>query len=649
MTIGAISAADNTSQNDVAIASDLSDTEVESCSADCFYINMQENCTQDNGKTLALMDDVEKQSSDMENSVLSIENYVNETYESAQQDLPQNIGTLNLAENDSLSSDNIESHGESPYENKYYLFRGDCWTVNNNFESSAAVTSETLNDLTVTGTFRTENDLVGLYWNSKDPIQHPYISYGNRSDYSDVILEFDYEMTGCMDFSNGIISITIAANTGEMYFLTMNRFIENRHVTLNFNNLTLLPGNSYLDRNGQSVTVAEETKLNVTNLKFIMLLLLPLNFVENSTHYTIAANTNFTCKISNITVANGEICNELPQLDSHQYNLCEGYDDSYNLNPFRLAKEMRKLGYADWVDLYIGASYFYEKSGNIGDVISDMNLNHNRTEKMVLDENVPLNAAFKAWLDCYSRELKNNNVNNLVISVSMENLQCPQSWRQMDSNGDFAMTGWNPSTFIYSPCHEDVVPYVKKVCEACLDIVVGNGLQPILQMGETWWWWNENDWPNQSPCFYDDSTKSKYLAEHGTALPEYDDAWSIDYDETSMQWLNQQLVQYSDALREVVKSDKYTDGLYMALLFLPSVTDTDRVPPMMRDANRLQDIYSPYKLDVLQLRIMIGSFLKILTMKKHILLDKNWDSVKSVCIILEVLSNILKTQPDIGH
>ena len=509
--------------------------------------------------------------------------------------------TPNERDENALNSNSIENHEEVPYDNKYYLFRGDCWTTNNNFESSASVTSETPSDLTVTGTFRTENDIIGLYWNSKDPIQHPYISYGNRSNYSDVTLEFDYEMTGCMDFSDIRINIIIAANTGETYFITMNRFIENHHISIDFNNLTLLPGNSYLDRNGQGVIVDRETKLDVTDLKYIMLPLLPANFIESSSQYRITENENFTCRISNITVGNGEISNEQLPLSPHQYRLCEDYDDIYNINPMRISKEMRKLGYVGWVDLYIGASYFYEKSGIAGDVITDMGFNHNRTEKMVLNKDVPLNTAFRAWLDCYSHELKKNGVENLIISLSMENMQCPQSWRQMDANGNFAMTGWSPSTFFYSPCHEDVIQYMQKVSEECLDIIVSNGFRPILQMGESWWWWSENQLPNQSPCFYDNATKAKYLAEHGTALPEYDNAWDSEYNRTAIQWLNQQLVHYSDALREVVKGDKYSDGLYMALFFPPSVTDADRVPQMIRDANYLVDAYSPSKLDILQI------------------------------------------------
>ncbi len=550
LTIGTVNAADNLIQND-----SYNSSNDESCNIDDFNINVQENRTQDNRNDYILIDDESQSSKDVQ----------------------------------------LSNEKEMVYDNNYYLFRGDCWVITNNFESSAAITSETLADLTVTGTFRTENDIVGLYWNSTDPIQHPYISYGNHSDYSDVILEFDYEMTGCMDFSNDNINIMIEANTGEIYYLTMSRFIENNHVTLNFNNLTLLPGNSYFNNNGQVITVINETKLNVSNLKFVMFELVPTNFAGYSTQYNIMANENFKCKISNITVFNGEISNEQLPLQPHQYRLCEGYDDINNLNPFRLCKEMRKLGYAEWVDLYIGASYFYEKSGIVGEVIADEDFNHGRTEKMVLDKNTPLNNAFKAWLDCYSRELKNNGVEHLVISVSMENLQCPQSWRQMDYNGNFAMSSWNPPTFLYSPCNEEVIQYIQKVSEACLDITVGNNLQPILQMGETWWWWN------QTPYFYDNSTKSKYLAEHGTDLPEYDDVYDVEYDEGTIYWLNQQLVQYSDALREVVKGDKYNDGLYMALFFTPSVCDTINVPPMIRDVNYLYDAYSPSKLDILQI------------------------------------------------
>lgn len=482
-------------------------------------------------------------------------------------------------------------------EKSYSLFRGDCWTINNNFESSAAITSKIDSELIVTGTFRTQSDMVGIYWNSKDTIQHPYISYGEVCDYSNVILDFDYNMNGCTDFSDGRISITIETNDGNIYYLKMNRFIRNNHVQLNFNNLTVLSGDTYIEE-GQSKIATEEFSIDVTNIKNIMFVLIPENY-ESNNEYTIMENQEFFCKIKNIKVKNGFIKKEYLNLDSNGYRLCEGYDDIYHLNPYRLANEMRKLGYMGWVDLYIGASHFYEKEGVIGDKILDLDFNHNRTEKMVLNQDIPLNNAFISWLKCYCKELKKNDFNNLIISISMENLQCPVEWRQITSNGDFAITGWTPSTFFFSPCNENAVTYMEKVSRACLDILKENNLKPILQMGEAWWWWNENDKPNQPPCFYDEATKEKFREEFGRELPIYSNS-KDEFDEEVIDWLNHQLVNYSDRLRALVKHNDYK-GDYMALFFPPSVLDENRVPLMMREVNYLEDAYTPQKLDALQL------------------------------------------------
>ena len=510
---------------------------------------------------------------------------------------------------------------------KYTLFRGDCWSINNNYESSAAITSTNESNFTVTGTFRTYQDMVGLYWYSDDLITHPYISYGSRHNYKGVKLEFNYEMSGCKNFNfsdlnNHPPSLTIALDNNEVYYFNMCDFVNGNKVVIDFDNLIKTAGTEYLDSEGNTITIpdGETLKVDVSKVKYIMMVLIPTNY-SPANQYTIMDNVNFSCKITNIKVTNGYICNEHIKLNPHQFRICEGYDDFYNLNPYRICKEMRKLGYTKWCDLYIGASHFYEKianPNNTNNIINVSNFDHVRTEKMVLDTSKPLNIAFKKWLDCYSRELKKNDCSNLVISVSMENLQCPSDWRQKANQGNsdnvegYAITGWIPSTFFYSPCHEAPIEYMKKVSEACLDIVVANGMQPILQLGEAWWWWNEGYKPKDSngkpinvenwqpPCFYDEATKTKYRKEFGHDMPVYTTSWS-EFDEETIDWLNKQIVNYSWKLREVVKKSKYENGLYLALFFPPSVMDEDRVPPMMQRVNYLSGIYNPSQLDILQI------------------------------------------------
>ena len=150
--------------------------------------------------------------------------------------------------------DVVENYNEES-DDEYTLFRGDCWTINNNFECSATITSDSTSDFTVTGTFRTVKDLIGVYWNSEDILQHPFISYNTVTDYTGVVLEFDYTMTGCRDFSATTpapVSITVNKTDGSIYYLPMYTFISNSHFNLDFDNIVLHSGYHYYDENGKT-------------------------------------------------------------------------------------------------------------------------------------------------------------------------------------------------------------------------------------------------------------------------------------------------------------------------------------------------------------------------------------------------------------
>lgn len=495
--------------------------------------------------------------------------------------------------------------------NQYYPFRADLWTVNMNFENSACVTSQTDDELTVYGTFRTTGDITGLYFYSKDVINNTHIKYNDVTTYENITLEFDVETYGqilsLLD-STVMPSLVIKTKNTDMncyvYYSTIHT--SNNHYRLNCNSSFIPDG---IIKNGESI---EPVPIPWDDVEYIMFPLFPTNYQDGN--YTITANKDYTFRMYNITVTGyNSLGTEKEPFTDNNYRLCEGYDDSYYLSPRRLAHEMYKLGYTTWNDLYIGASHFYEKTGTIG--ANARPLTKVNYTVMTADKTAGINRAFSKWLEDYIKWFKYYDTENIIISVSCECLQMPEAWRQVLPDGNYAKTGWTPATYFYAPTNQEARNFVELVSRQCLNIEVAQGVKPILQWGEPWWWWQElypesisidpdhqetnpEKYPGQPPAFYDDTTKAKYLEETGEELPVYATS-SDEYDREVINWLKDQLVNYSNFMRNIVKS--YTDGLYTALYFPPSIVDVGRVPPMMREVNFPAEAWNDGQLDFIQI------------------------------------------------
>ena len=382
-------------------------------------------------------------------------------------------------------------------------------------------------------------------------------------------------------------------------------------LTIDFNNLIAKGYKQY------GMEVNEDVEVPVDDITEIMIPLVPMDYVEDN--YTIINNRNFQLEVTNISVTNNHVTTEQPFEINHPFRLAEGYDDDYHLCPRRLAYSMSKLKYREWLDVYIGASHYYEKTGTIGNTSRPVDPHTVTYNTMTTDTSVGLNKAFETWWDDYCKWSKSYGMNNIIASISLENLQMPDSWKQRLHDGTPGKTGWTPATSFFSPCNSSVRTYIRLVAEACLDILVDNGLPPILQWGEPWWWWQEGypeaisidpnnqntnteKYPGQPPAFYDDATKQKYKSEHdGADIPIYTSSWD-DYDPDVIEWLRLQLVDYNNFMKSIVKNtNKYNGGIYTVLFFPPSVLDEDRVPPMMQKVNFLQDAWSAGNIDFIEL------------------------------------------------
>jgi hypothetical protein len=175
-------------------------------------------------------------------------------------------------------------------------------------------------------------------------------------------------------------------------------------------------------------------------------------------------------------------------------------------------------------------------------------------------------------------------------------------------DGKDGQTGWEPPTSFFSPTNQQVRIYYEKVCRELLDIMVEEGMPPILQLGEPWWWWQEfmpgnvqEPYPGRPPCFYDEATKQKFQSEKGRSLPIFTtSAIPLTHGNIEvLEWLRDQLGDFSNFVKEIAKS--YFGGQYTVLFFPPSVLDAERVPEGIRIVNApIEDWRNP-SLDFIQI------------------------------------------------
>lgn len=549
----------------------------------------------------------------------------------------------------------------------YQRFDPDCWKVSFNSEGIAAVVTENTADLHVKGHFRTTGDYMALIYKSYDDWTHEYAKYLYNDNFSGVKLGFSTEYAGAvLPFENleQQLSMTFNYTDGSQKYISMGMFgvkndgedvftfdgtIELSHqwidpfsVEINWEDsagntgsggeiqvdydmdfprglfytaIGSIPYNSMvtltykyntferfefdfdnLFEGAHPTLISEASPLNIDSIN---LPIVPTDYAGSTLTFT-GESKEFDVWLKDITVENGDISEIPAPLDAVPYRLCEGYDDEYDKNPKRLIETMALLGYSGPIDLYIGASHFYDKWGEAGEISVD-------TNSCYLDETKGLNEAFKLWLEHYCMAMAANNFDTIVLSVSMENLQMPEAWKQRMWDGVPGQTGWTPATCFYSPTNDDMRTYITKITKECIDIAQAAGVAVILQLGESWWWWQEftpgdvnTPYDGRPPCFYDNATKERFLNEMGYELPVYRKAEIAD---TERNWeVVTKLQQYLGEHTELFKSiaQEY-DVPFTTLFFPPSVLDKDRVPELLGFCNYPIDYWKAPNLDMIQI------------------------------------------------
>lgn len=503
-------------------------------------------------------------------------------------------------------------------------------TIDFNFEAIGAVIVPygQQDTVIVTGNFRSHRDYIGVTYNAEDGWSHPKFKYPTSYDFSGIVLSYDYLLEGevaPLDAIQGAPTLTVETTDGQVYYVRLWNYVVNRplddweagggilfpegrepgdatgtqgHIVIDFDNL-YAGWRAYDD---EWVVVGEWedgtpiyeqrwypspdwVKIDPTRIKRLMW---GFNMTTYNPNDPSPLDDSYPFKVtfSNWSVTGNTYLGPDPQpLDPHLYRLADGYDDNYNVTPKRFVEQFYKLGFRKMINIYIGASHYYDKKSDGTPTPGEY-----EPYRYIQKTEPVFNEAFKAWWLDFLKWAKHYGYEEIIASVSMESVNAPPEWWQRTADGQPGITLWTPTPHLLSFCNPEVQNYYKQYVKALADMQVSAGFPVCIQLGEPWWWWRE-DLPNKPPCFYDDATREAHLAELGYTIPEVYNSWdSIEGLEKTLQWLRSKNGEFAWMLRDYLRS-YYPNAKFTVLFFPPSVLDENRVGPMMRIVNFPQEYW----------------------------------------------------------
>jgi|TARA_R100000501_G_scaffold4652_1_gene9986 uncharacterized protein (TIGR02217 family) len=375
------------------------------------------------------------------------------------------------------------------------------WVLNFPRPMMASVMTTGPGSLRVDLAFHRKNDLAGLIWESEDSYDHPLLKYETARDYRGLVLSFRWRAEGGLkplDVPHGA-ALTIEGRDAEgaarTWYVRLWNYAEGTPedalVRLDFDDLIdgYAPG-------GEGVWPGDVDRMF---LSFV-----PENYDE--TDAPLGAPMDATVWLENIhcegggsSIAMGDAC-----VPPHGLRMATGYDDEYNVAPERLLRNVRALGYREWLNIYVGMSHY-------------MRLIRDGARFVVPATGDPLVAPCRRWFeDLMVRCAADGITPILSLSYELFDPYAPEAWKQRAHDGSPALTGWQPPSTLLSPANEGAMAWLQSVATAFAGIADGAGLDVWFQIGEPWWWTGFGE--TQVPCFYDEAAVSAYQSETGRSI-----------------------------------------------------------------------------------------------------------------------------------
>lgn len=462
------------------------------------------------------------------------------------------------------------------------------WTVNFPRPMMAALTNPGGEALRVDLVFYRKNDLAGLIWDSIDLFDHALLAYETRKDYRGVMLTFRWRSSGIRTLPELFgPTLTIegrdAAGAARTWFIRLWNFAtgsaEDAVISLDFDALS---GGFLLPSEADPVWPGDIDRMFIS--------MAPADFDAASSDPLTGGPVAAWVEMTDIRVSGGqaELMIGDDYIKPHQIRPANGYDDSFNVAPARIVRNLLQLGFRDWFTHYVGMSHYYSLLWDASE------------GRFIVDPLVPLNAATIAWhRDLFERLARFRFTLALSLSYEIFYDNAPGDWAQRSASGAPALTGWVPPSTLIAPTNSDALAYLERVYEAFGQLMEDAGLPLVFQIGEPWWWVSVDGL--RTPHFYDGTTTALYQQEAGLPVPtahlnagEIPDAAQQLY----LDWLGDKLGLSTLRLRNFLKA-RWPDSLVTLLFFTPQVLDDGA--PMLKSVNFPVARWSSPAFDFLQL------------------------------------------------
>lgn len=359
------------------------------------------------------------------------------------------------------------------------------WTVNFPRPMMASVVTRAPDALRVDVQFYDRDALAGLIWESEDRFDHVLLAYAHDRDYSRTTLRFRWRSQGVkpLDAVHGP-TLTIEGrdadgNARSWYVRLWNYAIgtsEDAVITLPF---SALAGGFQLPDEADPVHPADIDRMFIS--------LVPPEYDGTSAVLAAPVNgwaemTAMGCEGARATLEIGDVL-----VPPHGLAMATAYDDSFNLTPARIVRNIIGLGYRGSINHYVGMSHYFSLARVGG-------------QWLVTTDGGSINPPCAAWHRSLAREAKLWGFSPIVsLSYELYDAHCPDGWKQRAENGDPALTGWVPPSTLLSPANAEAMVYLHAVGIAFAAIMADEGLPLRFQVGEPWWW----IMPDGRICLYD--------------------------------------------------------------------------------------------------------------------------------------------------